>query len=455
MTSARAAQLNPLQKRSLERWYPLSDHKVQLRLIASAARFKVVAAGRRSGKTERAKRYLAKQLMQNSNEHYFIAAPTRPQVKKIYWEDMKTLCFANLLNDNAISESELMIKMPNGSTLTLIGLDQPQRIEGAFWSGGIIDEIADIKANAWSENISPALDTFNPSRPDYRPWCWIIGVPNGLNHFYDIAEYAKSGDPDWEFFTWHSSDILPEDIVKAAQKRLSPKHFKQEYEASFETASGRIYEDYSKANATSEEIQSHEQLLWAHDFNYSPMSSCVCVVRDNALYILDEIILTSATSRQAAEEFVDRYQDHKNKEILLFGDPAGRAGEKHGHASDYTEITEVLKNNGFSIKRKVKPKAPAIRDRQNAVRAKILNAYGTVSLFVNLDKCKYAHKGLATTQLKEGSSFLEKEDDYQHITTAIGYLCDFLWPISIYKESPEVNIIKTAHKWSKKIGLRL
>ena len=41
----------------------------------------------------------------------------------------------------------------------------------------------------------------------------------------------------------------------------------QEYEASFETAEGRIYDDYAQANQASETIQSHEQLLWHHDFN--------------------------------------------------------------------------------------------------------------------------------------------------------------------------------------------
>lgn len=30
----------------------------------------------------------------------------------------------------------------------------------------------------------------------------------------------------------------------------------------------------------------------------------------------------------------------------IYGDPAGKAGEKHGHASDYTDIEGVLKANG-------------------------------------------------------------------------------------------------------------
>lgn len=428
--------ISPAHQRDLERWYPLIEHAVQTALTTDDVRFKVVPAGRRSGKTERAKRFMAREMMDNINSPYFIAAPTRNQVKKIYWEDMKRLCFTSILNRDAISESELTIRLPNGSSVTLIGLDQPQRIEGTFWCGGIVDEIADVKENAWAENISPALDTYNPLNPDYRAWCWLIGVPDGLNHYYEMAEYAKnSKDSDWKLYTWKSADILPPDVIAAAKRRMSLRQYRQEYEASFETASGKVYEDYSPVNYTTETIKSHEQLLWMHDFNYTPMSSAIGVRRNkNDLYLLDEIILTSAVARQSALEFVDRYEKHQNRDLLLYGDPAGRAGEKHGHASDYTEMEEILRKGGWNVKRQVKNAAPAIKDRQNAVRAKIMNAAGDVSLYVNTQKAPYCHKGLATVQIKKGSTFLEEDGEYQHITTAIGYCVDHVWPVIMKKD---------------------
>jgi hypothetical protein len=151
---------------------------------------------------------------------------------------------------------------------------------------------------------------------------------------------------------------------------------------------------------------------------------------------LDEIVLTSAVSKQSAIEFVEKYRDHKNRHLLLYGDPAGRAGEKHGHASDYTDIEGVLKANGWSYTRKVKPAAPAIKDRQNAVRAKIKTADGTVSLYVNPVTAAWCDKGLSTVQLKEGSTFQEDQSNqYQHITTAIGYCVDVEWPIVQNKAS--------------------
>lgn len=424
---------NLMLDRQLARWYKLKDHPVQLALMAavpSGIRFPLVPAGRRSGKTERFKRFLVKQATAYSGP-YFAAAPTHAQAKKIFWDDLKAFTLSSM-HSRRPSESDLIIYLENGSEIHVIGLDKPQRIEGIPWTGGGIDEFADVKPDAWEANILPALNTVNPTMPDYRAWCWLLGVPDGLNHYYDLCQQAETGqDPNFRVFHWKSAEILPPDVMDAMKRAMSRKQFKQEFEASFETASGRIYEDYGKHNQTTAAIESHEQLMWMHDQNFTPLSSAIGVRRNNGkdLYLLDEIVLTSAISRQAAVEFVERYKDHKNKHVLIYGDPAGKAGEKHGHASDYTDIEAVLKASGWRYTRKVKPAHPAIKDRQNAVRAKILTASGESSLFVNPVTAPWCHKGLATVQLQEGSTFQEdQKNQYQHITTAIGYCVDVEWP---------------------------
>ena len=342
---------------------------------------------------------------------------------------MKKLCLTSMAS-KAPSESDLIIHLDNGTQIHLIGLDKPQRMEGSFWSGGVIDEIADVKADAWEVNIRPALDTFNPQRPDYRAWCWLIGVPEGLNHYYDMVKRAESGaDPESAVFHWKSSEILPPDMIAAAKRQMSAKQFRREYEAAFEGSTGRIYEDYDKSNHTTAQIEPHEELMWMHDQNYTPLSSAVGVRRGTELYLLDEIILTSAVSRQSAAEFVEKFKDHANKHVLIYGDPAGQAGERHAHASDYTDIEGVLRASGWTYKRKVKPAHPAIKDRQNAVRAKICTADAVRSLFVNPVTAPWCDKGLATVQLQEGSTFQEdQKNKYQHVTTAIGYCIDVEWP---------------------------
>ena len=417
--------------RQLARWYELKDHDVQLDLISSVPsglRFPLVPAGRRSGKTERFKRFLVKQENRVKGQ-YFAAAPTHDQAKKIFWNDLLAMSLS-CTHEKQPNISDRIIYMNNGSEIHVLGLDKPQRIEGIPWTGGGIDEFADLKPEAWEANIYPALNTVNPTRPDYRAWCWLLGVPDGLNHYHDLCQVAEAGlSKEYRVFHWMTEEIFPE-MAAEAKKVMSEKQYNQEFRAAFETASGRIYEDFNNDNATNEQIEPHEQLCWSHDQNYTPLSSCISVIRGDDMYILDEIVLISAVSRQSALEFVEKYKDHKNKKVRIFGDPAGKAGEKHGHASDYTEIMDVLKESGWTFTNEVAKSHPAIKDRQNAVRAKVKTADGKRSLYINPKTAPWSFKGMQTVQLQKGSTFQEDQTNkYQHITTAIGYQIAKLWPV--------------------------
>jgi hypothetical protein len=322
------------------------------------------------------------------------------------------------------SETDLVINTIFDSELHLIGLDKPERIEGSPWRSGLLDEFADTKQEAWHENVRPALST-----PGLNTIADIIGVPDGLNHFYDVSEYAKSGqDADWGYHSWPSSIVLSAKELEAVRRELDPRTFRQEYEASFETASGRVYDDYGNANHTEREFQPGA-ILWAHDFNYVPMSSAILQRDGNNIFAVDEIILEHAVARNAAIEFVDRYKDRKGCKVIIYGDASGRVGEKHGQISNYIEIEQILRQNGFTVERKVPLGNPSIKDGQNSLRSKILNAAGERSFFVNPAKCPTVDKGLKTVQLKKGSTFQEDEtNDAQHVTTALRYFTSVEFP---------------------------
>lgn len=442
MQSARDAQL----ARSRQRWYPLRPHPVQVSLVTDNIRFKVVLAGRRSGKTERFKRYLVQQAMMTPDGLFFVAAPTAPQCMSIYWKDLKLL---SMMPDDLINKTERTISFYNGASIQLIGLDEPERIEGPAWDGGGVDEIASCKSDAWESSISPALDTNQPTRPDYRPWVWIIGKPKGKPHHRKLVEKGRFGGPDWKLYHWKSEEILPPDMIAAAKARTDPRAYRIEYEASDELLTGAVYYNYGDHNRTHETLQPHESIWWCHDFNFSPLSSAICTRRGDAIYILGEIVLQSAVARQSALEFCDRFAAHGNRSVVVYGDPAGRAGEKHGHQSDYTELEQVLRQHGWQVERRVKAKAPAIKDRHNAVCGKLKTEDGTVSLFVNRDLAPYCHEGLRSVQLKEGSTFQEEISETQHITTAIGYMVEYEWPVRPEKPKTSNIVRPTVHHWRR------
>ena len=404
--------------------YPLIPHPVQIALRDDDIRFKVCNSGRRSGKSERFKRKVVTEAMRYPGM-YFAAAPVRDQAKRLFWRDLKDMV-PPLLMSKRPSESDLIIYLQNKSEIYVIGLDRPERIEGLPWKGGGVDEIANCKSDIWDEHLRPLFSTKGME----NTWCWLFGVPEGVNHFYDLAEIAKSDEhPDWKFYNWPSSDIIDAEEIEDAKRTMDPRLFRQEYLGTFENVKGRVYADYPNDNHTDRVLDPGKDIIWAHDFNFTPLSSAVLQVDGDKIYMVDEIVLESAVAQNTATEFVERFKDYKSSMVYIYGDAQGHHGEKHGHQSDYMQIEKILKTNGFRVQVKAAHNYRPIKESQSTLRAKILNAAGERTFFVNAVKCKYGDKGLKLTQLKAGSSFQEAESKYQHITTALRYFTDIEYPI--------------------------
>ena len=197
-------------------------------------------------------------------------------------------------------------------------------------------------------------------------------------------------------------------------------------------AGNRIYEDYSKDNHTDVEFNPGLPIRWTNDFNYSPLSSAILQVNGDNVYAVDEIIIKHADVLQAAIEFAERYKDFKHLPVHIYGDASGHAGAKHGQITNYIKLREYLERNGFIVKMHVPRANPGIRDGQNAVRAKICDATGRRTFFVNPKKCRTIDEGFMTLNAKEGSTFLEDEtSDSQHVLSAIRYMIHVLYPVKM------------------------
>ena len=218
------------------RWYPLKAHETQTAMMASTARFLVVPAGRRSGKTERAKRkgvMVAYSLPPGGRVGF--GAPTRDQAKSIFWDDLKAMIPKFFIAK--VMETDLAIRLKNGVEIRVVGMDRPERVEGQPWDWFCLDEYANCKEEAWAAHLYPALSTIGREGK-----AWLIGVPEGRNHYYDTYKKAKADDTgEWAAFTWFSSEILPARTIEAARRDLDPLTFEQEYEASFVNFSGQAY----------------------------------------------------------------------------------------------------------------------------------------------------------------------------------------------------------------------
>jgi len=399
-------------------------HRAQFELFNSTKKFIVIAAGRRSGKTFTSKRKLIKAAFTVPGR-YYCAAPTYPQARAIFWDDLKAYIIP-LFRKGKPNETRGIIFLKNGSEIHIVGLDSAARFEGQPWTGGIIDEFDDLKDDVWTAHVRPALDTIG-----LNTWCIMCGVPEGKRLLYDLSK-KPAYDDNYAYYHWKSAEVLESHVIEAAKRDLSAIQFRQEYEASFETAEGSIYPDYdSIKNGSKATINESLPIQWMHDFNYTPLSSAIIQDHDDGHHVVDEIVLHSAVAQNTAIEFKERFKGHKNKRVYIFGDYSGTSGENHNQSSDYTTIEKILRKDGWNVSRHVRPN-PLVKERQNSTRALICNANGERKLFVNVGKCKYVDNALSRTKIKKGasSSYQEEEDEFQHMSTAIGYWSFTRFPVT-------------------------
>lgn len=426
------------------RLYPLRPHVTQLSYANSPHRFNVVPAGRRSGKTERAKRRLVLRALQTERlrhgeaPRYFAGAPTRDQAKRIFWADLKTMTKPFWLG--APSESELTIRLVNGAEIVVLGLDKPERIEGSPWDGGLLDEYANIKRSAWGENVRPAL-------ADRNGWCDLLGVPEGRNHYYDRYEFARAemqerGDAsEWGAFTWKSAEILPPEEIEAARRDLDRQTFEQEYEASFLNFSGRAYYGFCDANKLPVQklYDPSKPLILCFDFNVEP--GVAAVIQEIRVATLDRVatcvigevyIERNSTTPAVCRRILEDWGAHTGV-IEVYGDASGGArGTAQVAGSDWDLVRDLLTKGdgerpGFGTHRvrfDIPSANPPERVRVNAMNTRICNGTGQRHLFVDGVAAPHVVKDLeGVTVLAGGSGELDKKKDKRltHISDGVGY----------------------------------
>ncbi len=177
-------------------WPQLEYHATQTALWECLKRFVYVPAGRASGKTELSLRRLVACLPieKEWEPTYVYAGPTYAQAKRTAWKKLKTLCPSRWIAD--VSESELSITTVFGSTLFLVGLDKPERIEG-IQIDGIRGQVK-YRLFSWEQRSSP-LETLKVAiskameygarhvgveinqggdlwRSEYRQACFSLGI---------------------------------------------------------------------------------------------------------------------------------------------------------------------------------------------------------------------------------------------------------------------------------------
>jgi len=459
-----------------KRWIRMIDHPEQMRLVYSPARFKVVPAGRRSGKTERAKRRIVRaainpQTFQFDDPMFVCAAPTYNQAKSIYWKDLKAMVPKWAMKGRP-SETELVIRTIMGSELRVVGMDKPERIEGSPLDGIILDEYANMKPETLEAHVLPALT-------DRLGWAWLIGVPEGRNHYYDTYQNARGPwnvrepNGDWDAFTWKSIDIMPPDEIERRRSQMDTLTFQQEYEASFINFAGQAYYTFNEdihCAPLKQHYNPKGTLIVCLDFNVDPGVAVICQemelparsvitkgikVGNTTLFsgiqneaptwgsaVIGEVYIPRNSNTPAVMRKLHQdWGDHEGL-IEIYGDATGgaRTTQSETGSTDWDLVKEAayrdFGSQQVTIKLNLsdngKPMNPPERSRVNAVNSRLLSDSGIVRLMVDESVAPWTKRDFEGVRLLEGGSGeLDKKHDPKltHLTDAVGYYIVKQYPV--------------------------
>jgi len=216
----------------------------QQNVFKDDTRFKVIAAGRRTGKSMLACWTLILKALSKDGCDVFYVAPTQAQARDILWKMLHNLA-APVIESSHINN--MQVKLINGSTVHLRGADRPDNMRGVSLYYLVLDEWADQKPEVWEEVLRPAL-------ADQQGHALFIGTPKSRNHFYEIYKYAELGDDeDWKawHFTSFDNPLIPKKEIEDAKKSMSSYAFRQEFMASFEARGSEMFkEEWMKFSPT-------------------------------------------------------------------------------------------------------------------------------------------------------------------------------------------------------------
>jgi predicted phage terminase large subunit-like protein len=205
-------------------------------VFADKTRFKIVAAGRRTGKSRLAAWMLIINALQTDKGHVFYVAPTQGQARDIMWSTLLELGHSVIKSSHI---NNLQVTLVNGTTISLKGSDRPETMRGVSLKFLVLDEYADMKPSVWEQILRPAL-------ADQKGHAMFIGTPMGRNHFYDLYQYGELGDDptykSWHFTSYDNPLLDPEEI-DVAKKSMSSYAFRQEFLASFEAQGSEIFKE--------------------------------------------------------------------------------------------------------------------------------------------------------------------------------------------------------------------
>ena len=206
---------------------------MQKEIVMSKARFKVIAAGRRFGKTETGKNLLLKAVLRRNGSVGWWIAPTYNTAAQVWRDLANTLAPLN----PTISAAQRRIDLPGGGHIAVRSAYNPDRLRGAGLDYAVLDEAAYMSASLWPEIVRPML-------LERRGGAAFLSTPYGHNHFWELYKLGLEPDQDeWASFQFPSiaNPNIQESEIEALRAVTPDLVYRAEYRAEFVDHMGAVF----------------------------------------------------------------------------------------------------------------------------------------------------------------------------------------------------------------------
>ncbi|MBZ0306096.1 MAG: hypothetical protein K8I82_08525, partial [Anaerolineae bacterium] len=202
----------------------ICPHPGQWVILNHPGRFRVVACGRRFGKTELGKLEVVLSLLEKRNATLWWVSPTYKMALEVW----NSLAAQLAPTAEKIDRANYGILLPGSRSVSIRSAHDPEKLRGVGLDFLVIDEAAFCEPEVW-QVLRPAL-------ADKLGRALFLSTPRGRNWFWQL--YSKGLDPlENEWVSWQmptrANLLIPASEISAARRDMPERMYQQEFEALF------------------------------------------------------------------------------------------------------------------------------------------------------------------------------------------------------------------------------
>ena len=280
-------------------------HPAQLEVAKSKARFRILVAGRRFGKTRLGTLLCLAKAMEGKNAWW--VAPTYAMALE-GWKTVRDLAGKYGME---VKESEKTVYTKAGGFVTVRTADNPDRLRGAGLDFIVLDECAFIKEQTWKEVLRPTLT-------ERKGGALFISTPKGIQNWFKRLYDEAENKSDWQRWRFSSYDnpMIDRAELAEAKTEIGSFLFSQEYEAEFVEQSGGLFKSEWLRYYTKETLTEFNEEGNYQDYVYLKTQDSSTRIEDCKIYTT--VDLATSTKESADYTVVTTIAvDKKNNVFVL------------------------------------------------------------------------------------------------------------------------------------------